>query len=61
VEQVRRQRHVRGERDAILSTVTVMKYLISFTLVVTMRQQGLGPAQGGVSKGDTRDAAGKII
>src|SRR6478735_9741817 len=40
-----------------LSTVTVMKYLISFTLVVTMRQQGLGPAQGGVSKGDTPNAA----
>jgi hypothetical protein len=30
-------------------------------LVVTMRQQGLGPSQGGVSKGDKHDAAGKII
>jgi len=51
---------VRGGED-----VKVMKYLISFTFVVTMRQQGLGPAQGGVSKGDTPNAAdrhrGKII
>ena len=47
-----------------LSTVTVMKYLISFTLVVTMRQQGVGPSQGSVEgrhPGHRPELTGKII
>jgi len=46
--------------STVLSMVTVMKYLISFNCGSHNETTRLGPAQGGVSKGDGRDPAGPL-
>jgi hypothetical protein len=47
--------------STLLSTVTVMNNLISFSLGSHNETTTVSPSQGDASKGDTQDAAGEII
>src|SRR4029077_15649508 len=47
--------------STLLSTVTIMTYLISFILGSHNETTRVGPSQGGVSEGDRQDAADKIV